>query len=79
MQILTCVLLDYDDFNPDDEIGRCELPLKDLTEETQDLWLEVDMEADGVNEDTHDQSVQLLMNLNGYLKEIACYKQAKPW
>jgi hypothetical protein len=46
VQNLTCVLMDYDDFNPDDEIGRCVLPLKELTNETQDFWLDIDMEAD---------------------------------
>ena len=47
MQRLTCILMDYDDFNPDDEIGRCELPIKDISEETQDIWLDVDMNAEG--------------------------------
>lgn len=49
------MLMDYDDFNPDDEIGRCELALKDLGEETQDLWLDVDMQAEG---DDHDKKVK---------------------
>lgn len=54
-QVLTCILMDYDDFNPDDEIGRCELPMKGLTEETKDLWLDVDMNAEGDEEDEQDK------------------------
>lgn len=53
LQILTCILMDYDAFNPDDEIGRCELSLKDLGEETKDIWLDVDVDA----EDDHNQKV----------------------
>ena len=45
--------MDYDGFNPDDEIGRCELPLKDIGEETKDIWLDIDVEA----EDDHAQKV----------------------
>ena len=45
--------MDYDDFNPDDEIGRCVLPLKDLSQETRDLWLDVDMEADNAADNDH--------------------------
>ena len=40
--------MDFDDFNPDDEIGRVILPIKDLdSETTQDLWLDVDVHTDG--------------------------------
>lgn len=47
--------MDYDDFNPDDEIGRCELRIKDVGDETKDHWLDVDMEA---GDDTaHDKKV----------------------
>lgn len=48
--------MDYDDFNPDDEIGRCELPIKDLGEDTQDLWLDIDMEA-SADDSEHDKKV----------------------
>ena len=48
--------MDYDDFNPDDEIGRCELPMNGLTEETQDIWLDIDMNAEG-DESEHDKKV----------------------
>ena len=43
MQVWTCILMDYDDFNPDDEIGRSTLAIKDLEhEKTEDLWLDID-------------------------------------
>lgn len=48
MQSLTCVLMDFDDYNPDDEIGRCVLPIRDLQpEETTTFWLDVDLHAEG--------------------------------
>ena len=56
MQKLTCILMDYDDFNPDDEIGRSELPIKGLTDQTQDFWLDVDMNAEG-DESEQDKKV----------------------
>ena len=43
VQVWTCILMDYDDFNPDDEIGRATLAIKDLEhEKTEDLWLDID-------------------------------------
>lgn len=42
MQALTAILYDFDALNPDDEIGRVSIPVRDLPhEQKQDLWLDV--------------------------------------
>ena len=46
LQKLTCILMDYDETNPDDCIGRCELPIRDLEpSKTKEYWLDIDMDA----------------------------------
>ena len=36
------IMFDYDQFDPDDEIGRASIPIKDLEEKKHhDLWVEV--------------------------------------
>ena len=42
MQALTMIMYDYDMLNPDDEIGRCSVPINDLEDQKHyDLWLDV--------------------------------------
>lgn len=42
MQSLNAILLDFDALNPDDEIGRVSVPIRDLpNQEKQDLWLDI--------------------------------------
>lgn len=52
--------MDFDDFNPDDEIGRVILPIRDLdSETTQDMWLDVDLHTD--EESAAESKVSLLL------------------
>lgn len=47
MQELTLILMDYDDMNPDDTIGRCKIPIRDMEpSKTKEYWLDLDMDAD---------------------------------
>lgn len=46
-QSLKFALWDYDAFSPNDEIGRCEIAIKDIPEgQAQDLWLDVYNESE---------------------------------
>jgi hypothetical protein len=46
-QKLKFALWDYDPLSPNDEIGRCEIAIKDIPEgQTQDLWLDVHNEGE---------------------------------
>ena len=54
VQALSMILYDYDMLNPDDEIGRCSIPINDLNDqEHYDLWLEVYDPAQEAETRTH--------------------------
>ena len=45
-QEFTMILMDYDEMNPDDTIGRCIIPIRDMElSKTTEYWLDIDMDA----------------------------------
>lgn len=47
MQEFTIILMDYDEMNPDDTIGRCCIPVRDMEcSKTKEYWLSLDMDSE---------------------------------
>ena len=47
LQEFTIILMDYDEMNPDDTIGRCCIPIRDMEcSKTKEYWLSLDMDSE---------------------------------
>ena len=63
------IMYDYDMLNPDDEIGRCSVPINDLEDQKHyDLWLDV---YDPAQEDETKAHLQVRTQLSSHSSELA--------
>lgn len=70
-QSLNAILLDFDALNPDDEIGRVSVPIRDLpNQEKQDLWLDIFDYAEDAKAREHIPDDKMVNGLFGTVRNV---------